>query len=103
MEVLRLSIRTYNGTATVTVAGELDIATEPDLRSYMERVLLGRHERIILDVSAVSFIGATGLGALVAVQRHARRRNTQMLLAGVHPSMFRLMEITKLDDYFVLL
>jgi anti-sigma B factor antagonist len=103
MEVLRLSTCTDKGIATVTVAGELDIATESDLRSYMEDVLLGRHERIVVDVSGVSFIGATGLGTLVAVQRHARRQNTLMMLAGVHPSMFRLMEITKLDGYFTLL
>ena len=101
--MLRLSICTDNGTATVMVAGELDIATEPDLKSCMEAVLYGRHERIIIDVSAVSYIGAAGLGALVAFQRSATRQNTPLLLAGVHPSMFRLLEITKLHRYFTLL
>jgi anti-anti-sigma regulatory factor len=33
MARLHLSIRRYDGAVTVTVAGELDIATAPDLKS----------------------------------------------------------------------
>lgn len=103
MEVLQLSIRTGDGTATITVAGELDVATEPELKSCAEDILLGRHKRIIIDMSGVSFIGATGLGTLVAIQRSAERQNSAMVLAGVSARLLQLLEITELDRHFTMI
>ena len=104
MEVLQLSIRNGDGTATITVVGELDVATEPELKSCAEDViLLGRHARIVLEMSGVSFIGATGLRTLMAIQRSAERRNSAVVLAGVSVRLLQLLEITQLDRHFTMI
>lgn len=103
MEVLQLSTRARDGTAIIIVAGELDVATEPELKSFADGVLRGRPDRVIIDVSGLSFIGATGLGLLVVIQREARRQDSVLLLAGVSTRLRRLLEITKLDHRFTMI
>jgi anti-sigma B factor antagonist len=58
------------GTATVYIAGELDLTTTPELARHLEQVLARQPRRLVLDLSGVSFIdvaaarllsGATGL------------------------------------------
>lgn len=100
MDALRISTRTENGTATVAVIGELDIATAPDLSSHLDGVLLGRHQRILIDLSGVSFIAASGLGLLVTVRLRAERQHTALVLTGLSPTVQRLLKITKLDGHF---
>jgi anti-sigma B factor antagonist len=69
------------GTVTVSVSGELDIAT----------------------IDVLSFIDAAGLGALVALRGQARLHCTELLLAGVPAPMARLLRITGLDGHFLTL
>ena len=100
MAKLRLSSRTHDGTVTVTVAGELDIATTPDLKSCLHKVLLAGAGQVIIDFSGVSLIDAAGLGALVTLRHRAERQHTALLLAGVPAGMLRLMKLTDLDSHF---
>ena len=57
------------GTATVYIAGELDLTTTPELARHLEQVQARQPRRLVLDLSEVSFIdvaaarllsGATG-------------------------------------------
>src|SRR5579859_1261040 len=57
------------GTATVYIAGELDLTTTPELARHLEQVLARQPRRLVLDLSGVSFVdvaaarllsGATG-------------------------------------------
>ena len=54
------------GTTTrVTVMGELDLASAPQLREHMTAQLADHSEIIVLDLGDVSFIDSTGLHALI--------------------------------------
>jgi anti-sigma B factor antagonist len=54
----------------VTVSGELDIATAPGLRDRLNTAIdAGRH-RIVIDLSALSFIDSVALATIV----HAKQR-----------------------------
>ncbi|MFC4534868.1 STAS domain-containing protein [Sphaerisporangium dianthi] len=101
MDALRLSTVRCGGTVTVTVAGELDIATTDRLRAHVAHALAeARWSRLVLDVSGVSFIGAAGLGVLIALQRLARTQHTALYLSGVTPSLHRLLRVTRLEEHF---
>ncbi|MFI6603263.1 STAS domain-containing protein [Nonomuraea sp. NPDC050536] len=101
MDALRLSTMRCDGTVTVTVAGELDIATTGQLRAHVAHALTeGRWSRLVLDVGGVSFIGAAGLGLLIALQRLAHGQHTALYLAGVTPSLLQLLRVTQLEGHF---
>jgi anti-anti-sigma factor len=50
---------------TVVGAGELDIASAPELVSFFARDGFGDAETVLVDLSGVTFIDASGLHALV--------------------------------------
>lgn len=100
MDPLHLTTSRRNGTVTVTVSGELDIATTELLRSHLLELLQETghgHVAVVLEVSRLSFIDAAGLGVLVSVHNHAQRRRTPLRIAGAPPAVRRLLRITGLD------
>lgn len=56
--------------------------------------------RIILDLSKVSFIDSTGLGALLAVWTAAQRRSCDMEIINPGARVEELLSMTKLDQVF---
>ena len=56
--------------------------------------------RIILDLSKVSFIDSTGLGALLGVWTAAQRRSCDMEIVNPGARVEELLSITKLDQVF---
>ncbi len=56
--------------------------------------------RIVLDLSTVTYVDSTGLGALVAVWTAAQRRSCDIVIANLSPRVERLVTMTKLDQVF---
>jgi anti-sigma B factor antagonist len=67
------------GTVSVlTVSGEIDLTSGPRLRAALDEVFDERAARaptgIVVDLTAVSFLGSAGLAVLVDAHEHARLR-----------------------------
>ena len=78
------------GDGVVIVSGELDAATADRLAQHLKRSPAAR----VLDVSAVSFIDASGLRVLLAAtDRNGERR---LVLREPSRSVMRLLDITGL-------
>jgi anti-anti-sigma factor len=56
--------------------------------------------RIILDLSQVTFIDSTGLGALLSVWTAGQRRSCDMEIVNLSPRVEKLVTMTKLDQVF---
>ena len=97
---LRLSTSQRDGTVTVMVAGELDAATAPDLKSCLAQVLLAQPSRVIVHLGRCSFIDAGGLGTLVTFKQRAQFQHTALLLGAIPARMLRLMKLIGLDHGF---
>jgi anti-sigma B factor antagonist len=64
-----------NGSVVLTVAGELDTLSTPILRRALDTVWADRPDHVLIDVSSVTFLSASGLHALRrAVTRAAAHR-----------------------------
>ena len=65
-----IAVERAGTTAIVRLAGELDLATAPALRDRLCAAIdAGRH-RLVVDLSAVSFLDSVALATIV----HAKRR-----------------------------
>ena len=56
--------------------------------------------RIVLDLSKVSYVDSTGLGALLAVWTAGQRRSCDVEIANLTPRVQTLVSMTKLDEVF---
>jgi anti-sigma B factor antagonist len=85
----------------ITVAGELDLATRPDLRAYIHHILDIHSDTVIIDLAGVTFIDACGLSALITLRRRARDLGTPLLLAGAPLVVLRILKLTDLESSFL--
>jgi anti-anti-sigma factor len=87
-------------TTTVTVSGALDVATLPRVRDELERALAGRPGRLVVDLSACTFVDASALAALLDLHRRSSRAGGVLTLRGCCPRVLRLLSLTGLRRVF---
>ncbi|HYQ65008.1 STAS domain-containing protein [Actinophytocola sp.] len=98
-----LSITTHPAplTATVlTVRGEVDALTSPELREQLLPHVRGTVPHVIVDLTGVSFLAAAGLAVLVSARQTAVATGIALrLVVSTHPVLLPL-RITGLDAMF---
>jgi anti-sigma B factor antagonist len=83
--------------ATVVLDGEIDIATAPAIRRFLMAAISGGGVHLAVDVSGVTFIGAAGIGVLVAAANQAREAGGGLSLLAPSRQVWRLVDLLHLD------
>jgi anti-sigma B factor antagonist len=93
-----LTIRSQRepGYVVVSVAGEIDIATVARLRERLGALAVAGLP-LVADLDQVTFIDATGLGALAVAARQAAAQGTSLHVVCARPQTRRLFRVTGLD------
>ena len=86
---------------TATIDGELDLATAPYVAEYL-RGLLERGSRVVLDMSAVTFMDCAGLSELEQAHRRAAQDGGWVHLTGVSAGPMRVLRLTRNRELRVL-
>ncbi len=89
-----------DGVQVVSVVGELDAATAPQLDDTLKQTLSSSVGAILIDLSDCSFIDSTGLGVVVSGRTRAREKDQRFELCCAADQARRILEITGLDDAF---
>lgn len=82
------------------VTGEIDLLAELSFQAHVGTLLASGPGCLIIDLSQVSFIGATGLSMLIKARGTAARYGTAVKLRSPSPPAARPLEITGLDRLF---
>jgi anti-sigma B factor antagonist len=83
--------------ATVVLDGEIDIATAPAIRRLLLAAISGGDVHLTVDVSGVTFIGAAGIGVLVAAANRAREAGGSLSLLAPSQQVRWLLDVLHLD------
>jgi anti-anti-sigma factor len=84
-------------TARAAVVGEVDLATAPELRDRLLNVFRKYPPAALLvDLSGVTFLDCTGLGALIAVRNAAVRVDCHLRVTSPPPFVHRILDLTGL-------
>jgi anti-sigma B factor antagonist len=95
-KALTIRARREPGYVIVSVAGEVDIATVARLRERLTALAVGGLP-LVADLDQVSFIDATGLGALAGAARQAAAHGVSLYVVCSRPQTRRLFRVTGLD------
>ncbi len=82
------------------VRGEVDVHSAPDLRDRLISVLDAGNQSVVVDLSWLSFIDSTGLGALVAARNHANTAGASLPLVCKTERLLKVFRITGLHEVF---
>jgi len=99
--LLAIRVRHKPKYVLVTVAGEVDIATVARLRARL-RPLAARGRPLVADLEQVSFMDASGLGALAGAARLAAEHGVSLHVVCSRPHIRRLFRLTGLDRSMLL-
>ena len=101
IDLLRVTVLQPDQAIVVThVAGEVDMLTGPSLQSHLDKALASRPVRLIVDLSQVSFMGATGLTVLIKAKAAATHQGTTLQLGGMSRAVARALHAAKLGCLF---
>jgi anti-anti-sigma factor len=94
-----------NSTTLVSVCGDVDMATSPTLRRLLAAIETSRDRgvadgHIVIDLSRVILLDASGISVLMEAARTADRTGHALVLRDPSPSCVRVLEITRLVSVF---
>lgn len=97
---LEVTTEARDGVTLVTLGGELDIYTVAGFRHDLESVDPAA-EPLVIDLTDVTLLDSSGLGALVSLLNRARTGVGKLGLIVPHRRLRRVFEITGLRRAFV--
>ncbi len=86
------------GLHTVTVLGELDQGTAPELRAVLSEAVGGAPNGVLVDLSDCNFIDSTGLSLLVEAKRRLADDQRGFGVCCPDADVRRLLELTGIDE-----
>lgn len=99
---LTLTVRSDNCGDLLILAGELDLASAPLVLEAAQLVRQMASQHVVVDVSGLQFLDATGLSALLQAREELLGDGLAMSLRGIPACVHRVLDITGLADTFVL-
>jgi anti-sigma B factor antagonist len=91
-----------DGVAVVSIVGEADLFTAPELKQSLDAALEGGATAVLVDLSRTTFIDSTTLGILTGALRQLRPRGGELGIVCTDPSIRKVFELTLLDRVFSL-
>ncbi len=82
----------------VRVAGELDLATVPDL----DACLVALDDNVVVDLAGLTYIDSTGIAAIIRGHKRAVKRGRSFVLRSPTAPVVKVLEITCLDRVFTI-
>ncbi|WP_410594842.1 STAS domain-containing protein [Amycolatopsis sp. lyj-23] len=93
----RITVTTTVDATTVSVAGDLDLATTPRLRDRLDEELKFRPAALVIDLGAVGFCSSSGLSALVEAVTGAHARGIPCAIVTTQRAVVRPIRLLRLD------
>jgi len=95
-EPFTVAVERGDGVARVLVAGELDLATVPELEARLPAPSPG--ETLVLDLRELAFIDSSGIRVLMRLDLDSRERGWTLVVVRARPSVQRVLDLVRLGD-----
>jgi anti-sigma B factor antagonist len=95
---LTVSTEEQGEVAVVTVAGELDMATAPQLQQEVSRLVDAGKTNLVFDLAEVSFCDSTGLSVFVRARNRCEAAGGGVRLAAPQRAVQRILEVSGLVE-----
>jgi anti-sigma B factor antagonist len=88
------------GRALVTVTGEIDLFTAPELKAALKGIVVdGGARHVTVDLTSATFVDSTAIAALFGAYRWLRAREGEMTILANDPAIVEPLELTGLTDF----
>jgi anti-sigma B factor antagonist len=84
----------------LALQGDVDLYTAPELKAELIRLIEVGTTRIIVDLTAATFIDSTTLGVLLGALKRLRPAGGELSIVCPDPNIRKIFQITLLDRVF---
>ncbi len=79
---------------------EIDLHVSPVVTASLTAMIEQKPERMVIDLSDVTYIDSAGLAALIQAMQKVEAYGGKFLLAGLQETVRSIFEISRLDQVF---
>jgi anti-anti-sigma factor len=98
-EPLVIEVGAEGDEVVLTLRGELDPHTAPNLGDELEKVRTEGGNHIVLDLAGLGFIDSSGLRVIIGAHKAAAADGGRLVLRSPSPMARRLLDITGLLEH----
>ena len=80
--------------------GEIDLHVSPSVTASLNQMIEKKPERMVVDLSEVTYIDSAGLAALIEAMQKVEGYGGKFVLAGLQETVRSIFEISRLDQVF---
>lgn len=99
---LKLGHYTNDGIEVIDVAGEIDVATAPQLRALLIGLTSKNSCKLVVNLAKVEFLDSSGVGVLVGAAKRVRAHDGSLDLVCTQPRILKVFKITGLTKVFAI-
>ena len=89
-----------NRSNVLPLEGEIDLHVSPSVTALLNAMIDKKPERLVVDLSRVTYIDSAGLAALIAAMQTVESYGGKFLLAGLQRTIWDIFENLRLDQVF---
>jgi anti-sigma B factor antagonist len=82
--------------------GEIDLHVSPRIAAALGAMIEQKPERLVVDLSAVSYIDSSGLAVLIEGMQNVEAYGGKFVLAGLQEQVRPIFEMARLDQVFII-
>ncbi len=97
---MELKVRKSADIYIIDVNGEMDLYNSYKLKELVMKMLEKKIQKFVINMENVDYIDSSGIGALIYICSTIKKLNLKLLIANVHGSVKKVIELTKLMGYF---
>ena len=86
-----------DGVAVLRLDGRLNMVAAPRVKAAIDDAVESGRPRVVVDLSQVSFMDSSGLGALIAGLKRTRQASGDLRIASVAAQVATVLQLTNLD------
>lgn len=90
-------VEKQEGTTIVAPRGRLDMASAPEFRESVKRLVESGSSHLVVDLHEVSFVDSSGLGAIVGGLKAARNVGGELRIARANQQVLLVLDLTSLN------
>lgn len=97
---MNISAEERSGTPVVTIEGEIDLYSSPDLRKELKRHLKAKPKLMVIDLAGVEYIDSSGVATLIESFQELGKSGGKLRLAGPTPAVLQVFKFVHLENVF---
>ena len=97
---MAVQVETKNEITVCHIDGEININSSPDIKKAIDRLIVKKTPKIVVNFSKVTYVDSSGLATLVEILKNMRSYGGRLKLTNLSSKVKSLFEITKLEKLF---